>query len=186
MPCPTRRPAGARRLGRTMAIHRVRTSVLRAPRGIPTARPQGSRRSVRRPAVCLRPFHAAGAAGQQTRRLAGPSSLRDDRALQGRRQHIPTTTEPWSLTHAVTPRQAPTGRLGRESERPGRTCWLRALGPVAGRAIVTERRMFLAQIDAAEERCRQRERELQAERELVPTAAAGRRRGARGEDARGA
>ena len=51
---------------------------------------------------------------------------------------------------------------------PSHVLVARALGPVAGRAIVTERRAFLAQIDAAEHRVRELELELQQEREKVP------------------
>ena len=67
---------------------------------------------------------------------------------------------------------APAG-LGRDSESaPSHVLVARALGPVAGRAIVTERRMFLAQIDAAEQRCRETEQLLQEERELLPASRA--------------
>lgn len=63
--------------------------------------------------------------------------------------------------------------LGKPSERaPSHVLVARALGPVAGRAIVTERRMFIAQIDAAEQRCQQLEDELRAEREKLPAARA--------------
>ena len=50
---------------------------------------------------------------------------------------------------------------------PSHVLVARALGPVAGRAIVTERRAFLAQIDAAEHRVRELELELQQEREKL-------------------
>ena len=61
------------------------------------------------------------------------------------------------------------GLSGAASEKaPSHVLVARALGPVAGRAIVTERRAFLAQIDAAEQRARELERQLQQEREQVP------------------
>ena len=119
--------------------------------------------------VSLGHFTQPGAAASRDAPAGWPSSLRDDRAL-ARSQTAHTYHDRAMVAHArrdADEANLPAG-LGRESERaPSHVLVARALGPVAGRAIVTERRAFLAQIDAAEQRVRELELQLQQEPQLL-------------------
>ena len=91
-------------------------------------------------------------------------------ALHAPVRQVPDAKSEEALTTAIAAHASTEGRSVVDSSNaaPSHVLVARALGPVAGRAIITERRALLEQKDAAEERLLQMQSELEATRGNLP------------------